>query len=127
MRSYLALVICLIALLVACSSRSTSTTQSGDNIATLRATLSKLNLADPAADVAAHVASGDLRPIGLNGYTCSVPGPDANKPQQPSGIRCLAGTSDAIEGAEYGRLMTAAEVYAVAYNQALNKQLSGKR
>lgn len=112
--------------LAACSPHGSSMAQPDGNIATLRATLSKLNLADPRADVKAHVAFGDVRPVGLFGYTCSVPGPDSNNPPTPTGIRCLRGTSDAIGSVEYGRLIETARNYAIAYNKALRKEQDGK-
>lgn len=126
MRRSWSLVVYLSVLLAACSPHGSSMAQPDGNIATLRATLSKLNLADPRADVKAHVAFGDVRPVGLFGYTCSVPGPDSNNPPTPTGIRCLRGTSDAIGSVEYGRLIETARNYAIAYNKALRKEQDGK-
>ena len=119
----LALGVCLSCLLVACSTQKAASPEQDPNVAVLRATLSSLDLANPAADMRAHVGSGDLRPVGLNGYTCTVPGADLHPPSSATGIRCLRGTSDAISSAEYARLMKAARNYAVAYDRALSKEL----
>lgn len=88
----------------------------------LTATLSKLNVANPAADAALHVRQGDMRPVGLYGYACAYPGPTSealNDLQLKNGLRCLEGTSDAAENARHSKLIQAASAYASAYNTSL--------
>lgn len=94
--------------------------------AILSTTLSHLNLKDPGQDAKEHVASGDLRPIGLNGYTCSVPGPKGNSLPPKVGIRCLDGTSDVVESQKHGYLLEVARAYAIAYNEALDRLVNAK-
>jgi hypothetical protein len=95
--------------------------------AILRTTLSHLNLRDPRQDAKDHVASGDLRPVGLNGYTCSVPGSKGNSRPPKVGIRCLDGTSDFVESQEHGHLIEVARAYAIAYNEALDGLVSAEK
>jgi len=88
----------------------------------LTATLSELNIRDPAADVALHVHQGDMRPIGINGYTCAYPGAASkvlDELQLKYGLRCLEGTSDAPENVRHSKLIQKASAYATAYNAAL--------
>lgn len=94
---------------------------------TLSATLSHLNLKEPAQDAKEHVASGDLRPVGLIGYSCSVP--DARGASLPPkvAIRCLEGTSDFIESDEHRHLIEVARTYAIAYNEALDQLVNAGR
>jgi len=115
------LVIPLCVLVAACSSGGHSAGQSGAQAARLRTTLSTLNLKDPGADARAHVAQGDLRPVGVYGFTCSIPGPEGNLPPPQVGIRCLDGTSDAVESEEHRRLIKVAADYALAYDRELKK------
>lgn len=88
----------------------------------LAATLSNVNLSDPAADAALHIRQGDMRPVGIYGYTCAYPGA-ASKAlddlQLKNGLRCLDGTSDAPESPRHGKLIQAASAYAATYNTAL--------
>lgn len=115
------MVILLCAFVAACSSSGHSAEHFDAQTMRLRATLSSLNLKDPGADARAHVAQGDLRPVGIYGFTCSIPGPESNLPPPKVGVRCLDGTSDALESGEHRRLIEAAEVYALAYDQELKK------
>jgi hypothetical protein len=81
-----------------------------------------LNIRDPAADVALHVHQGDMRPIGINGYTCAYPGATSkvlDELQLKYGLRCLEGTSDAPENVRHSKLIQKASAYATAYNAAL--------
>jgi hypothetical protein len=110
-------------LIAACSNCDHSAEYSGAQTQTMRlkATLSSLKLNDPGEDAKAHVAAGDLRPVGIYGYTCSIPGPGGNLPLPSVGIRCLDGTSDAAENEEHERLIETARVYALAYDQELRE------
>lgn len=90
--------------------------------AELRAELSTLNLADPAADLAANLAAGDRRAIGVCSYACEAPELSVDA-QARLGARMLAGTNDVIENDEHGMLMRQASVYASTYNRALGAWL----
>lgn len=115
------LVIPLCILVAACSNGGHSAGQSGAQTARLRATLSSLNLKDPGADAKARVAQGDLRPVGIYGFTCSIPGQENSLPSPRVGIRCLDGTSDAAESEKHGRLIKVAEDYALTYDRELKR------
>lgn len=121
----MSLIFPLCVLLAGCSNGGHSTGQSGAQTARLRTTLSSLNLKDPGADARTHVAQGDLRPVGIYGYTCSIPGPEGNLPPPRVDVRCLDGTSDAAESEEHRHLIKVAEDYALAYDREL-EQITAK-
>jgi hypothetical protein len=75
-----------------------ATTTSSDDAAVLAATLDKLNLENPIADLEANISRGDKRLIGLNGYICWPPDLDksVNALIHRFGVRFLPGTSDYI-------------------------------
>ena len=87
----------------------------------LTRTLANLNLRDPISDLDRNLRSGDHRFIGINAYSCTAPGAeDAKEPwSQEYGMRCLAGTSDVIEGDAHMTLIGKASSYARAYNSEL--------
>lgn len=88
----------------------------------LRSELTGLNLFDPAADLRANVARGDLRAISICGYSCEPPGlTGADRDVQ--GSRILLGTGDVITSPEYGQLLDQARAYALSYNRALSEWL----
>lgn len=87
--------------------------------------LAALNLDDPAADMRARVAQGDLRPIGSCDLRCVAPGFDRGI-AGTQGIRVLRGTTDAIENERHDQLLTQARDYARAYNQALSEWLKAQ-
>lgn len=92
------------------------------NSAVLKTTLSVLNLIDPAADAKRNAAHGDLRLIGITDYSCHPPGREGaglSELVETHGIRCLEGTTDAFESAEYGELFHQARGYGIKYNRAL--------
>jgi outer membrane lipoprotein LolB len=96
------------------------------NLAILTTTLSLLDLAHPEQDMANHVAHGDYRFIGMNGYSCTAPGIRGTPSEiiDKYGIWCLEGTSDMIEGEEHMKLIKKAKSYAERYNIALAKWLA---
>lgn len=111
-----ALLICIL-VVSACAAHPSVVT------AELEATLASLNLANPAQDATRNFRRGDLRPVGTNGYTCAIPsgaGAVVTRLAQKHGIRCLAGTSDAILSRHYAKLRNRAVEYAVRYNAALS-------
>lgn len=89
----------------------------------LREALAGLDLEHPEHDMQAHVASGDLRPVGVCGFACLPPGFDLPVPTGQS-LRILPGTGDVVEGADHERLLVQANDYATAYNQALARWLA---
>jgi hypothetical protein len=92
----------------------------------LRATLAALNLSDPVTDLDANLAKQDRRFIGVNGYTCTAPGVfDADGALvKLYGLRCLSGTSDAIQSTRHEALVAQAKQYASTYNVELQRRLS---
>ena len=90
------------------------------NEQTLRATLRSLNLQNPASDAMVNFGKGDLRLIGVNGFTCSLPGRPVlvqEELAQKNGMYCLEGTSDV----GLRQLNQQARAYALHYNAALLK------
>src|SRR5690348_3943897 len=89
----------------------------------LKLELASMNLAQPQEDVEKNVAKGDLRHICLWDLSSEVPGVDVSGLDR-SQVRCLEGTSDAIEGDRHAALIREARAYAAAYNAALAIRLS---
>lgn len=91
----------------------------------LRNVLRGLDLDDPAADMRATVAGGDLRPVGVCGFACLAPGfgPDGAAAHGME-LRIIDGTGDVISGDAHLRLKARVEAYARAYNQALSAWLA---
>jgi hypothetical protein len=111
-----------VALIIYAMSVSACTAHSSPTTAQLEVTLASLNLANPAQDATRNFRHGDLRPVGINGYTCAMPkgaGVVAIHLAQKYGLRCLTGTSDAIVSHYYAKLRKQAVEYAVRYNLAL--------
>jgi len=84
-----------------------------------------LDRADPQRDLAAALARGDRRFVGVYGYSADVPGVDS--PDQGLlkryGVRYLRGTSDAMTSQEDERLNKLAHRYAKKYNGLLLQHL----
>lgn len=85
--------------------------------AQLARTLEGLNLDDPSEDMRAHARSGDLRPVGVCGFACLVPGYGTEARQND--LRIIDGTGDVVMGDAHLALKHRAEAYARAYNEAL--------
>ena len=98
-----------------------------DGTAILASTLSALNLSNPVADLDANLSRGDRRLVGLYGIKCAPP--DLNESFDGIvarfGVRCLPGTSDAIENDRHAALMTSAKNYANRYNWELLHRIRG--
>lgn len=96
------------------------------NVDILRGIISHLNIKKPESDLANNLKNGDKRFIGINGYTCVVPGITESNSVLVSayGIHCLRGTSDAIDSFEHAQLMSIAIQYAKQYNKLLINNLS---
>ena len=98
-------------------------------VATLRTTLSCLNLKDPASDARRNFAHGDLRFIGVRDYSCSAPGREGLELEPliaSHGLRCLDGTTDALEGPEHSTLQRHASTYGIEYNKELASLIQGR-
>lgn len=96
------------------------------NTARLEATLKKLSINMPATDLDTNLRAGDKRFIGINGIVCGPPGvpeADAIAVVRKFGIRCLEGTSDAVQGAKRTQLIDHATKYAEAYNVELLRRI----
>jgi len=95
--------------------------------ASLKTTLSCINLNNPSADLARNFEHKDYRFIGICGYVCETPGLEMEDPKHEYpeyfGIRNLDGTSDVIEGDEHYALIQQATEYASKYNVLLLKRL----
>jgi len=91
----------------------------------LTETLASLNLENPIVDLERNLRLGDRRFIGINGYACFAPGAErAEEPWSPKfGRRCLAGTSDAVEGEAHLALIAKATKYAQGYNAELLRRI----
>lgn len=101
----------------------------GPGTVELLATLSKVRLANPVADLDANIASGDERFIGVTSYTCSAPGLGTTDAPVVARFHthCLEGTGDIIEGNLHSALIDAATTYARIYNSELLSRIrSGK-
>ncbi|MBS7457301.1 hypothetical protein [Coralloluteibacterium stylophorae] len=93
----------------------------------LRRTAASLHLDDPEGDAQRSVSEGDTRFIGITDYSCHPPGRHGTRLEalvELHGLRCLAGTSDALESAEHAQLQRELSVYGIAYNRALMKLLT---
>ncbi|NUO78079.1 MAG: outer membrane lipoprotein LolB, partial [Lysobacter sp.] len=88
----------------------------------LRNELAGLNIEDPAADMRASVARGDLRAISVCGYSCELPGL-TGADSAVRGSRILKGTGDVIYSPQYGLLLERGRAYALTYNRALAEWL----
>ncbi len=84
--------------------------------------LSDMANADAPREVARRVARGDLRFVGVNGFSLMVPGiagGAVNRLVQAKGVNDIQGTSDAIGGPEQLRLQSLALRYARRCNALL--------
>ncbi len=69
------------------------------------------------------LSHGDLRPLGVWGFTLIVPGvPDTTKMRVPNDVLAILGTSDALVSEEHGGLVDAALAYAADYNTQLRSR-----
>lgn len=99
------------------------------SVSTLRTTLSCLNLEDPAADAERNFAHGDSRFIGVRDYSCAAPGREGMELESlvaTHGLRCLEGTTDALEGHEHEALQRQAKAYGIKYNIELARLIQGR-
>ena len=99
--------------------------KAGPGTVQLLSTLSKMNLANPIADLDANLASGDRRFIAINSYACSEPGvADGDRDVVDRfHSHCLEGTGDVIEGNLHWALTDAATSYATKYNTELLRRI----
>ena len=110
------------AILVACAPSASDSTPHGKNAALLATTLGSLHLSDPTVDLDANLKRGDVRFVGVYGFSCVAPGVEEEAATSRYGINCLAGTSDAIESTEHAALIQRARDYAERYNSELQRR-----
>ena len=100
-----------------------ATTPDGSYLARLKAATAKFDLSDPAGDARKSALRNDLRLLGLDGYaSCQLPGQMSAQLQALSkdlGRRCISGTADVIESAEFGAYQNKVSEYAVQYNETI--------
>lgn len=99
--------------------------RTGPGTLQLLETLSKMNLANPIADLDKNLSSGDRRFIGVNSYSCAEPGIVEGDLAAVDRFHahCLEGTGDVIEGNLHWALTDAATAYALKYNTELLRRI----
>ena len=111
-----------LALVMAISIAFTACQTAPSRLATLRDTVSQLNLNDPEADAESNFARGDARFIGVVDVGCHAPGREGLALKAlvaTHGLRCLAGTSDVVENSEHRALQEKVSRYGIAYNKRM--------
>jgi hypothetical protein len=124
-QSFFVAVLTLFGVLGGCDASVNPANSPATDTRVLTKTLATLNLADPVADLDAHLSHGDLRFVGISGYICVAPGVDGQEANlvQKYGLRCLEGTSEAIGNSEPSALLKKAQSYAAAYNAELLRRI----
>jgi hypothetical protein len=91
----------------------------------LLATLSKLNLTNPVADLDMDLSRGNRRFIGIAHHGCTEPGLADGDREISNRLRtdCLDGTSEVIEGDLQRAMTDAATDYAAKYNTELIRRM----
>jgi hypothetical protein len=99
--------------------------KAGPATARLLATLSKLNLSNPLADLDADLSRGNRRFIGIAHHGCIEPGIADGDREISNRLRtdCLEGTSEVTEGSLQRAMTDAATDYAVKYNTELLRRM----
>ena len=122
-RSGRLLALLLVLSIQACGQPQPQTSQ--QNVQILRETISTLNIEDPESDLTRNLNAGGTRFVGIYGFTCTAPGVQESELNllRIHGVKCLAGTSDAIEGIGHKRMIRIAENYARQYNLMLIERL----
>ena len=126
MRSHAIIFLLGIMSLVGCQAVANHNSQPiTSNAATLKTTIGGLNIGNPEVDVDKNTGNNDFRFICICGLTCYAPGVEKDDLTltKKYGVRCLEGTSDAIESDEHEKLIQTARIYAEAYNMLLLKKL----
>jgi hypothetical protein len=108
----------------ACGATSDSETVPGQTEQLSRA-LEKLDLSNPIADLDASLRAGDKRFVCVFGYAATAPGVSQadEVTVQRRGMKCIEGTSDALESDEHERLIGKATNYARSYNLELVRRI----
>ena len=118
-------IILIFSVSLACIAQDTDIALKTSTVAVLKTTLRSLNLKNPESDLDINFKNNDYRYICLYGYACYTPGVESTKMREidPMEMRCLDGTSDAIESSEHKILIGQAEKYAETYNKLLLEKL----
>lgn len=88
----------------------------------MREEIKTLNLANPISDLQSHINAGSYRFVGVNGLVACYPhgvSPYQTDLVEKYGVRCIAGTSDALENEEHATMVKAVIKYASIYNSKL--------
>jgi hypothetical protein len=85
--------------------------------------IAKLQAADPTADVATALASGDTRFVGVMGIGLMVPGVDPSRYGTRDRVKVIPNTSDSFSTDSAAELEEVACRYAEKYNRALMVKL----
>ncbi|MFA5162845.1 MAG: hypothetical protein WC421_11465 [Elusimicrobiales bacterium] len=87
--------------------------------------LTRLENANPVADMHKAVDNGDFKFMVLGGYVSCIPGlpSEAMRLKEITGTHSIVGTGDFFESTEHVRLQTIAKRYAEQYNSALYQWL----
>ena len=83
-----------------------------------------LDAADPQADAAQAIKTGDLRLLGLATRSVTIPGVDEDnslKYEERCGVQLIEGISDVVRSDEHLRLMQKARSYALKYNAVIKQ------
>jgi outer membrane lipoprotein LolB len=120
----LAVLITICIALGACSAKNDSETAQAQT-KRLSLALEKLDLSNPVADLDAALRAGDKRFVCVLGYGATAPGVSTKDEisLQSRGMRCIEGTSDALESDEHERLTGKAIAYARSYNLELMRRI----
>jgi hypothetical protein len=112
-----------LAILLACEPQSNSGNARAirDRSPELAARADSLRALDPTKEARAAIERGDLRYVGVCGYTCVPVGIDLNGPGATAldSSRWVEGTSDAPENDDAVRLNVTAAEYATTYNRVI--------
>lgn len=84
--------------------------------------LERIAIADPETDLQVSLSKGDLRFVGIYGYTLVAPGVPSSEAEL-QGIRGIEGTSDYVKNDLQRGLQEKASKYAGKYNQLLLEHL----
>ena len=89
------------------------------------------DLENPTRDLENNISHNDYRFLCVYGYTETIPGVTIDKNmselKDKYGIRCIDGTTDAIEDDEHLKLMNSVVNYAEEYNTELLRKLGIKQ
>ena len=118
----------IIGLLIGCSAQENVVPLNLASADSVKNSIRTLEGADPAQDIERAIKKGDLRFIGVMGYSLIVPGVEDyhERYEKNNGVRIIEGASDFILSDDVQRLNELATDYAERYNKLLLEYLSHK-